>query len=95
MDLTVSAGDRLGVVGENGRGKTTLLQVLAGTLAADSGTVHRAGTLGVADQEMPIGDDRTVGDLIDDELAQLRAAVRAFEAATLALAEERPGAEQA
>ncbi|MEV4473619.1 ABC-F family ATP-binding cassette domain-containing protein [Nonomuraea sp. NPDC049504] len=95
VDVTVSAGDRLGVVGENGRGKTTLLQVLAGTLAPDAGIVHRVGTIGVADQEMPVGDDRAVGDLIDAELAQVRAALRAFEAATLALAEERPGAEQA
>ncbi|WP_188193616.1 ABC-F family ATP-binding cassette domain-containing protein [Nonomuraea sp. SYSU D8015] len=95
VDVTVSPGDRLGVVGENGRGKTTLLQVLAGTLVPDSGTVHRAGTLGVAQQEMPNGDDRTVGDLIDDELVHVRAALSAFESATIALAEERPGAEQA
>ncbi|MFF5987231.1 ABC-F family ATP-binding cassette domain-containing protein [Prauserella flavalba] len=92
VDVTVSPGDRLGVVGENGRGKTTLLRVLAGTLAPDSGSVHRAGTLGVADQEMPSGDHRTVGDLIDVELRQVRAVLRDFEAATLALAEDRPGA---
>ncbi|MEV4067421.1 ABC-F family ATP-binding cassette domain-containing protein [Nonomuraea dietziae] len=95
VDLTVSPGDRLGVVGENGRGKTTLLQVLAGALAPDSGSVHRTGTLGVADQEMPLGGDRTVGELIDLELAQVRAVLRALESATLALVEERPGAEQA
>ncbi|MFD0850931.1 ATP-binding cassette domain-containing protein, partial [Actinomadura adrarensis] len=53
VDLTVSPGQRLGVVGENGRGKSTLLQVLTGTLTPDSGTVQRVGTLGVADQEMP------------------------------------------
>ncbi|WP_344681128.1 ABC-F family ATP-binding cassette domain-containing protein, partial [Saccharopolyspora taberi] len=94
VDLTVSAGDRLGVVGENGRGKTTLLQVLAGTLPPDSGSVHRAGTIGVAEQEMPVGDDRTVGDLIDVELAQVRAVLSDFESATQALAEGRPGAEQ-
>ncbi|MFB4316497.1 ABC-F family ATP-binding cassette domain-containing protein [Actinomadura sp. 21ATH] len=94
VDLTVSPGQRLGVVGENGRGKSTLLQVLAGTLAPDSGTVHRAGTLGVADQEMPAGAGRTVGDLIDVELAQVRAVLRDFEAATEALTEGRPGAER-
>jgi macrolide transport system ATP-binding/permease protein len=94
VDLTVSARQRLGVVGENGRGKTTLLHVLAGTLTPDSGTVHRAGTLGVADQEMPADAGRTVGDLIDVELTQVRTVLRDFEAATAALAEGRPGAEQ-
>ncbi|WP_030176260.1 ABC-F family ATP-binding cassette domain-containing protein [Spirillospora albida] len=92
VDLTVSAGDRLGVVGENGRGKTTLLQVLAGTLVPDEGAVHRAGTLGVADQEIPAGG--TAGELIDVELARVRAVLRAFDAAAAALAEGRPGAEE-
>ncbi|UBU09378.1 ATP-binding cassette domain-containing protein [Nonomuraea gerenzanensis] len=95
VDLVVSPGDRLGVVGENGRGKTTLLQVLAGALAPDSVTVHRAGTLGVADQEVPVAADGTVGDLIDVELAQVRAVLRAFESAAHDLVEERPGAEEA
>jgi macrolide transport system ATP-binding/permease protein len=95
VDLTVSAGDRLGVVGENGRGKTTLLQVLAGTLAPDAGSVRRVGTIGVADQEIPVPADHTVGDLIDVELAGVRAVLRRFDAAVAALAEERPGFEQA
>ncbi|NRQ33367.1 ABC-F family ATP-binding cassette domain-containing protein [Nonomuraea sp. NN258] len=93
VNLTVSPGDRLGVVGENGRGKTTLLQVLSGALAPDSGSVHRAGTLGIADQVLPVGDDATVGDLIEVELAHVRAVLRAFDAATAALAEGRPGAD--
>jgi macrolide transport system ATP-binding/permease protein len=95
VDLAVAAGDRLGVVGENGRGKTTLLQVLAGRLAPDTGSVRRSGSIGVADQELPIADDRTVGDLIDVELTDVRAAMAAFDAATAALAEDRPGADGA
>jgi macrolide transport system ATP-binding/permease protein len=94
VDLTVSAGDRLGVVGENGRGKTTLLQVLAGRLAPDSGQVHRTGGFGIADQEMPVSADRTVGDLIDVELAEIRATLAVLDAATEALAEEQPGADE-
>ena len=39
--LTVSSGDRIGVVGINGTGKSTLLRILAGTLEADSGHVRR------------------------------------------------------
>ncbi|MGW5641564.1 ABC-F family ATP-binding cassette domain-containing protein [Saccharopolyspora sp. NPDC003752] len=94
VDLAVSPGDRLGVVGGNGAGKTTLLQVLAGNLVPDSGTVHRVGTFGVADQEIPVDDGRTVGDLIGIELADARRAQQEFEAATAALVEERPGADE-
>ncbi|ASR39703.1 ABC transporter [Prauserella marina] len=94
VDLTVSAGERLGIVGENGRGKTSLLQVLAGALAPDSGSVHRAGSLGVAEQEMTVTEGRTVGDLIDVELRGARAVLREFERATEALSEQHPGSEQ-
>ncbi|WP_244298423.1 ATP-binding cassette domain-containing protein [Micromonospora cremea] len=48
LSVTVSARSRVAVVGENGRGKTTLLHVLAGLITPDQGTVHRAGTVGLA-----------------------------------------------
>ena len=41
LSLTVSTGDRLGVVGINGGGKSTLLAVLAGIIPAEQGTVRR------------------------------------------------------
>jgi len=41
LDLTVSSGDRIGVVGINGVGKTTLLKIIAGTLKPDSGEIRR------------------------------------------------------
>ena len=40
LSLTLQTGDRLGVVGLNGTGKSTLLRVLAGTLEPESGTVR-------------------------------------------------------
>lgn len=43
VDLRVSRGELLAVLGPNGSGKTTLLRVLAGTLQAASGTVHLFG----------------------------------------------------
>jgi macrolide transport system ATP-binding/permease protein len=93
VGVTVSPGTRLGIVGENGRGKSTLLDVLAGELAPDSGTVGRVGSIGVAEQELTVGTDRTVGELIDVELADAREALRDLDAAALALADGLSGAE--
>ncbi|MFC4852001.1 ABC-F family ATP-binding cassette domain-containing protein [Actinophytocola glycyrrhizae] len=95
VDLVAAAGDRVAVVGENGRGKTTLLRVLAGDLPADQGEVHRAGSVGVADQQLPLGATDTVGDLIDLELAAARGALAGLDDATAALTDGSPGAEDA
>ncbi|MEU0246154.1 ATP-binding cassette domain-containing protein [Streptomyces sp. NPDC006235] len=54
VEMKVSPGARWGVVGENGRGKSTLLHVLAGLLTPDEGTVHRVGTRALAEQERPV-----------------------------------------
>jgi ATP-binding cassette subfamily F protein uup len=45
VDVTITPGTRVGLLGPNGSGKTSLLDVLAGTLAPDSGTVERAEAL--------------------------------------------------
>ncbi|MEV6379974.1 ABC-F family ATP-binding cassette domain-containing protein [Streptomyces sp. NPDC051773] len=95
VEMKVSPGTRWGVVGENGRGKSTLLRVLAGALVPDEGEVHRVGTLALAEQEMPAADGRTVGDVVDEHLADARAALARLDATTAALAEGRPGAEDA
>ena len=54
ISLGVSAGDRIGIVGRNGDGKSTLLRVLAGEVEVDAGRVIRTrgvsvGVLGQAD----------------------------------------------
>ena len=48
VSLGVHEGQRIGVVGLNGGGKTTLLEILAGITEPDSGRVSRAGGVRVA-----------------------------------------------
>jgi ATP-binding cassette subfamily F protein uup len=45
LSLRVLLGDRLGIVGPNGSGKTTILQMLTGALAPDAGYVKHGATL--------------------------------------------------
>ena len=40
LDLIISRGDRLGLIGANGAGKTTLIKLILGTLAPDAGRVR-------------------------------------------------------
>jgi ABC-type multidrug transport system ATPase subunit len=51
VDLALAPGEVVGLVGENGSGKSTLMKVIVGALAADAGTVTRAGQLGYCPQD--------------------------------------------
>ena len=51
LSLSLRAGDKVGVVGRNGAGKTSLLKVLAGEEPAASGTVVRRGAVGYLRQD--------------------------------------------
>ncbi|GAA1914515.1 ABC-F family ATP-binding cassette domain-containing protein [Streptomyces sodiiphilus] len=82
ISLGVSEGDRIGVVGRNGDGKTTLIRVLAQLEPADDGRVTHSGglRLGVLTQHDSLDPAATVrheviGDLADHEWAG-NAAVR-------------------
>ncbi|EGD44872.1 antibiotic ABC transporter [Nocardioidaceae bacterium Broad-1] len=90
VSLTVSAANRsrLAVVGENGRGKTTLLHVLAGLLVPDSGHVQRHGSLGIAHQALDVRPGDTVGTLTSAALAESHDALRALDDAAAALTED-------
>jgi ATP-binding cassette subfamily F protein uup len=45
LDITLTPGIKLGLVGTNGSGKTTLLKLLTGSLEPDAGTIKRADQL--------------------------------------------------
>ncbi|MET9485919.1 ABC-F family ATP-binding cassette domain-containing protein [Nocardia sp. NPDC006630] len=72
VSLGVHAGERIGVVGLNGGGKTTLLEVLTGLEPADSGRVSRVGGLRIAvvTQRGVLPDGATVGEVVLAGLAE-------------------------
>ena len=58
----VFEGDRIGIVGRNGDGKSTLLHLFRGTQEPDSGRVTKRGglTFGMLDQRDPLDDEATI-----------------------------------
>jgi ABC transport system ATP-binding/permease protein len=72
VSLGLLGGDRIGVVGRNGGGKTTLLRVLAGQREVDSGRVTRAGgaTTGVLAQEDVLDASHTVRQAVLGDLPE-------------------------
>lgn len=87
VSLTVPPGARVGLIGENGTGKSTLLRVLAGVEEPDSGRIVRPQRTGLLWQEPPFDAADTVADALDDALADARALEQALEAAALDLAD--------
>ena len=89
VSFRVGEGTKAALVGANGAGKTTLLRVVAGDLTPTSGTVARAGGLGVMRQFIgSVRDATTVREfLLGLAPPALRAAGDELEAAEWALAE--------
>ncbi|MFN8226604.1 MAG: ABC-F family ATP-binding cassette domain-containing protein [Mycobacterium sp.] len=89
VNLTVAAGDVVGVVGANGAGKSTLLRILAGELAPLAGTVSVAPADAFVGW-LPQEHERVPGETVAGYIARrtgCAAAARAMDAAAVALAE--------
>ncbi|GAA1449613.1 ABC-F family ATP-binding cassette domain-containing protein [Leifsonia poae] len=92
VSLTVAPGSRLGLIGENGVGKSTLLRILAGAEAPDSGVLARPERTGILWQEVRFDPSETLSALIENALADVRAIERTLELAAHQLAGDDPEA---
>ena len=76
-DLVIDPGHRLGLIGRNGTGKSTLMRVLSGELIPDDGKVWRSPGLRVALvlQEPELRETDTVFEAVADGLGEVSAAI--------------------
>ena len=74
ISFQLQRGERAGLVGTNGVGKSTLLKVIVGVVSPDAGTVRVPDgvDVGYLPQELPIDDGKCIQDWLDDALAHLR-----------------------
>lgn len=72
LTVGISAGDRIGIVGRNGDGKSTLMNILASNLTPDSGQVTVRGNtqIGFMDQRDDIYLESSVKDAVIGEMAE-------------------------
>jgi len=81
ITIAIEAGEKIGLVGRNGCGKTSLLKILTGEHAADSGDISlRRGTrVGYLPQEFELDDERSVHENIAAGAADIVEAIRRYE----------------
>ncbi|MGI9605182.1 MAG: ABC-F family ATP-binding cassette domain-containing protein [Acidimicrobiales bacterium] len=94
IDLSITAGDCVGVVGNNGAGKTTLLRLLAGQLTPSAGEIHvtpPSSTIGLLDQTVDAGVEETVRGYVARRTGALEV-IADFEAVLVDLANDVAGA---
>ena len=64
--MQIDARERVSVIGRNGTGKSTLLKIISGEIAPDSGTLWRQPSMRIArlEQDVPLSAHRTVFDVV-------------------------------
>ena len=92
-DLQLDPGERVGIIGRNGTGKSSMLKVLAGETKLDDGSVWRAPgiRLTYVPQEPPLDPTHTVFEAVAEGLGNLRQLLIDYHAVTHAMSE--PGAD--
>ena len=96
ISLTLAPGDRVGIVGPNGTGKSTLLRLLAAELDPELGAVSAnpsAATVGLMRQQLDDQPDETVGAFVSRSTG-VGAVLAEFEASLVDVAEGAAGSDE-
>ncbi|MBV8465085.1 MAG: ATP-binding cassette domain-containing protein, partial [Burkholderiales bacterium] len=95
-DFALEPGERVGLIGRNGAGKSSLLKAVAGTIKLDDGVVRIANQAKVAyvPQEPPFDPDMTVFDAVAEGLGELRQLLTDYHAAAAASAHDASALER-
>ncbi len=90
VNLSLENGDRLGVIGRNGAGKSSMLKVLAGTQVLDSGQriVQKDVQMVYVPQESVFNDGETIRSVLTAGVAEVAALVERYYAVSHDLAED-------
>ena len=67
ITFAVSPGQRVGLIGENGSGKSTVLRIAAGAQRPDAGLVLRPERLGYFAHELHAPPGRTAGEVLENQ----------------------------
>ncbi|HEY9100700.1 ATP-binding cassette domain-containing protein [Chitinimonas sp.] len=92
-DFVLEPGERVGLIGRNGAGKSSLLKAIAGVAKLDDGVIRVSNTQRVAyvPQEPPMDPAMTVFEAVADGLGDLKQILKDYHAASIA-AESDPAA---
>ena len=73
VTVSIERGEKIGLIGRNGCGKTTLMRVMQGDLQPDAGTVQlaRGAVVGYLRQDPDFAPDETVRDAAEGAFAKL------------------------
>ncbi len=87
--MQIDARERVCLIGRNGTGKSTLLQIISGDVTPDAGSLWRMPGVRIARlvQDVPLSDDRPVFDIVSEGLGELGDLAAAYHHAAVAVAE--------
>jgi ABC transport system ATP-binding/permease protein len=90
IDLVLNAHERVCLIGRNGAGKSSLIQIIAGQTAPDTGNIWRADGLKIAclQQDVPLEDARSVYAAVAASLGELGELMHRFHHAALLVAQD-------